>query len=170
MTKINFEIPALLLSCKSLDFLVYKINCTNLVQTAPPPHNLVAIHVFTNLLLWVEISQKAFFALDDFYWNSKGQFMACIASDKKITLSATSSCGSDTRNSDFRNKNIVFVICIWWFFKSGECRWCWKIMKNNQIWQMTKFLVRLFVVYPFLGSISGTRKPNFRVLKPITTS
>ena len=36
MTKINFEIPALLLSCKSLDFLVYKINCTNLVQNCPP--------------------------------------------------------------------------------------------------------------------------------------
>ena len=30
-----------------------------------------------------------FFTLDDFYWYSKGQFMACIASDKKITLSGT---------------------------------------------------------------------------------
>ena len=34
-------------------------------------------------------SQKGFFTLDDFYWYSKGQFMACIASDKKITLSGT---------------------------------------------------------------------------------
>ena len=39
--------------------------------------------------------RKLFFALDDFYWNSKGQFMACIASDKKITLSVTFSGGSN---------------------------------------------------------------------------
>ena len=140
MTKINFEIPALLLSCKSLDFLVYKINCTNLVQTAP--HNLVAIHVFTNLLLWVEISQKAFFALDDFYWNSKGQFMACIASDKKITLSVTFSGGSNRipkfRFSYFWKKiKMDFAHCyshFWWFFKRWACRCCLKLgMKNHQI-------------------------------------
>ena len=78
----------------------------------------MAIHVFTNLLLlWVEISQKAFFALDDFYWNSKGQFMACIASDKKITLSVTFSDGSDRipkfRFSYFGSKStwMDFALC-----------------------------------------------------------
>ena len=135
MTKINFEIPALLLSCKSLDFLVYKINCTNLVQTAP--HNLVAIHVFTNLLLWVEISQKAFFALDDFYWNSKGQFMACIASDKKITLSVTFSGGSNRipkfRFSYFwKQIKMDFAHCYSHFWCSIHFRVIWGYYSKTQ--------------------------------------
>ena len=38
------------------------------------------------LFCWRELA-----LLDDFYWHSRGQFMACIRSDKKITLSTATS-------------------------------------------------------------------------------